>query len=64
MCVFCLVDLQSGLYELCWHVIQGNLKVDVAAGLLADVMVSAGPIATFNLFLTYNETVKALKYFN
>ncbi|ROI15854.1 THO complex subunit 2 [Anabarilius grahami] len=31
-------DLQSGLYELCWHVIQGNLKVDVAAGLLADVM--------------------------
>ncbi|XP_051716766.1 THO complex subunit 2 isoform X3 [Ctenopharyngodon idella] len=31
-------DLQSALYELCWHVIQGNLKVDVAAGLLADVM--------------------------
>uniref|UniRef100_A0A671M1V9 THO complex subunit 2 n=1 Tax=Sinocyclocheilus anshuiensis TaxID=1608454 RepID=A0A671M1V9_9TELE len=26
--------------ELCWHVIQGNLKVDVAASLLADVMVN------------------------
>ncbi|XP_065124054.1 THO complex subunit 2 [Paramisgurnus dabryanus] len=31
-------DLQTALYELCWHVIQGNLKVDVAASLLADVM--------------------------
>uniref|UniRef100_A0A672KVG0 Uncharacterized protein n=1 Tax=Sinocyclocheilus grahami TaxID=75366 RepID=A0A672KVG0_SINGR len=38
VCVFCLVDLQTALYELCWHVIQGNLKVDVAASLLADVM--------------------------
>uniref|UniRef100_A0A671LX09 THO complex subunit 2 n=1 Tax=Sinocyclocheilus anshuiensis TaxID=1608454 RepID=A0A671LX09_9TELE len=28
----------TALYELCWHVIQGNLKVDVAASLLADVM--------------------------
>lgn len=57
MYVFCLVDLQSGLYELCWHVIQGNLKVDVAASLLADVMVSADPVAMFNLFFNYNETV-------
>uniref|UniRef100_A0A673NRA7 THO complex subunit 2 n=1 Tax=Sinocyclocheilus rhinocerous TaxID=307959 RepID=A0A673NRA7_9TELE len=40
VCVFCLVDLQTALYELCWHVIQGNLKVDVAASLLADVMVN------------------------
>uniref|UniRef100_A0A9J8A4E2 THO complex subunit 2 n=1 Tax=Cyprinus carpio carpio TaxID=630221 RepID=A0A9J8A4E2_CYPCA len=31
-------DLQTALYELCWHVIQGSLKVDVAAGLLADVL--------------------------
>ncbi|KAA0709063.1 THO complex subunit 2 [Triplophysa tibetana] len=31
-------DLQTALYELCWHVIQGNLKVDLAASLLADVM--------------------------
>uniref|UniRef100_A0A673NMG8 THO complex subunit 2 n=1 Tax=Sinocyclocheilus rhinocerous TaxID=307959 RepID=A0A673NMG8_9TELE len=30
----------TALYELCWHVIQGNLKVDVAASLLADVMVN------------------------
>uniref|UniRef100_A0A673M495 THO complex subunit 2 n=1 Tax=Sinocyclocheilus rhinocerous TaxID=307959 RepID=A0A673M495_9TELE len=30
--------LQTALYELCWHVIQGNLKVDVAVSLLADVM--------------------------
>uniref|UniRef100_A0AAR2K232 THO complex subunit 2 n=1 Tax=Pygocentrus nattereri TaxID=42514 RepID=A0AAR2K232_PYGNA len=33
-----LKDLQSALYELCWHVVQGSLKVDVAASLLADVM--------------------------
>lgn len=39
MCLFS--DLQTALYELCWHVIQGNIKVDVAASLLADVMVSA-----------------------
>ncbi|XP_016106840.1 THO complex subunit 2-like [Sinocyclocheilus grahami] len=31
-------DLQTALYELCWHAIQGNLKVDVAVSLLADVM--------------------------
>lgn len=28
------------LYELCWHVVHGGLKVDVAASFLADVMVS------------------------
>lgn len=28
------------LYELCWHVVHGGLKVDVAASLLADAMVS------------------------
>lgn len=33
-------DLQMALYELCWHVVHGGLKVDVAASLLADVMVS------------------------
>ncbi|KAI4891163.1 hypothetical protein NFI96_021304 [Prochilodus magdalenae] len=33
-----LKDLQTTLYELCWHVVQGSLKVDVAASLLADVM--------------------------
>ncbi|NP_001313476.1 THO complex subunit 2 [Danio rerio] len=31
-------DLQTAFYELCWHAIQGSLKVDVAASLLADVM--------------------------
>uniref|UniRef100_A0A673M191 THO complex subunit 2 n=1 Tax=Sinocyclocheilus rhinocerous TaxID=307959 RepID=A0A673M191_9TELE len=30
--------MATALYELCWHVIQGNLKVDVAVSLLADVM--------------------------
>uniref|UniRef100_A0A671QYV6 THO complex subunit 2 n=1 Tax=Sinocyclocheilus anshuiensis TaxID=1608454 RepID=A0A671QYV6_9TELE len=30
--------MATALYELCWHAIQGNLKVDVAASLLADVM--------------------------
>lgn len=34
------VDLQMALYELCWHVVHGGLKVDVAASLLADAMVS------------------------
>ncbi|XP_022539435.2 THO complex subunit 2 [Astyanax mexicanus] len=33
-----LKDLQTALYELCWNVVQGSLKVDVAASLLADVM--------------------------
>ncbi|XP_076877166.1 THO complex subunit 2-like [Brachyhypopomus gauderio] len=33
-----LKDLQTALYELCWHVVHGGLKVDVAASLLADVM--------------------------
>lgn len=28
------------LYELCWHVVHGGLKVDVASSLLSDVMVS------------------------
>ncbi|XP_062856432.1 THO complex subunit 2 isoform X2 [Trichomycterus rosablanca] len=31
-------DLQMALYELCWHVVHGALKVDVAASLLADVL--------------------------
>ncbi|XP_059372516.1 THO complex subunit 2-like isoform X2 [Carassius carassius] len=31
-------DLQTGLYELCGNVIQGSLKVDVAASVLTDVM--------------------------
>ncbi|KAM9470063.1 THO complex subunit 2 isoform 1-T1 [Clarias gariepinus] len=33
-----LKDLQMALYELCWHVVNGALKVDVAASLLADAM--------------------------
>uniref|UniRef100_A0AAY5EWR6 THO complex subunit 2 n=1 Tax=Electrophorus electricus TaxID=8005 RepID=A0AAY5EWR6_ELEEL len=28
----------TALYELCWHVVHGGLKVDVAASILADVM--------------------------
>lgn len=50
MCLFS--DLQTALYELCWHVIQGNLKVDLAASLLADVMVSANVIQTLQLTVT------------
>ncbi|KAG9271877.1 THO complex subunit 2 [Astyanax mexicanus] len=42
--VFCTTDLQTALYELCWNVVQGSLKVDVAASLLADVMVSVRPV--------------------
>ncbi|KAK1804192.1 hypothetical protein P4O66_020223 [Electrophorus voltai] len=36
--VFYFIDLQTALYELCWHVVHGGLKVDVAASILADVM--------------------------
>ncbi|TRY91331.1 hypothetical protein DNTS_030138 [Danionella cerebrum] len=32
-------DLQTALYELCCHVIQGSLKVDAGVSLLADIMV-------------------------
>uniref|UniRef100_A0A8C9R991 THO complex subunit 2 n=1 Tax=Scleropages formosus TaxID=113540 RepID=A0A8C9R991_SCLFO len=31
-------DIQGILYELSWHVIRGNLKVDLAASVLGDVM--------------------------
>uniref|UniRef100_A0A6Q2ZBD0 THO complex subunit 2 n=1 Tax=Esox lucius TaxID=8010 RepID=A0A6Q2ZBD0_ESOLU len=31
-------DIQSALYELCWHVIQGNFKLDLAASVLSDMM--------------------------
>uniref|UniRef100_A0A8C2DN79 THO complex subunit 2 n=1 Tax=Cyprinus carpio TaxID=7962 RepID=A0A8C2DN79_CYPCA len=40
-------DLQTALYELCWHVIQGNLKVDVAAGLLADHSSPASAVCVY-----------------
>ncbi|TSL89846.1 THO complex subunit 2 [Bagarius yarrelli] len=35
---FLKADLQMALSELCWHVVHGGLKVDVAASLLSDVM--------------------------
>ncbi|XP_062309257.1 THO complex subunit 2 [Osmerus eperlanus] len=33
-----LKDIQAALYELCWHVVQGNLKLDLAATVLGDMM--------------------------
>uniref|UniRef100_A0A673WZW9 THO complex subunit 2 n=1 Tax=Salmo trutta TaxID=8032 RepID=A0A673WZW9_SALTR len=31
-------DIQAALYELCWHVIQGNFKLDLSASVLCDMM--------------------------
>uniref|UniRef100_A0A668AI57 THO complex subunit 2 n=1 Tax=Myripristis murdjan TaxID=586833 RepID=A0A668AI57_9TELE len=31
-------DIQAALYELCWQVVQGNLKLDLAASVLGDMM--------------------------
>ncbi|XP_068600453.1 THO complex subunit 2 [Brachionichthys hirsutus] len=31
-------DIQAALYELCWNVVQGNLKLDLAASVLGDIM--------------------------
>lgn len=39
-CLFSLPDIQAALYELCWNVVQGNLKLDLAASVLGDMMVS------------------------
>lgn len=33
------LDIQAALYELCWHVVQGNFKLDLAASVLSDTMV-------------------------
>ncbi|XP_067085203.1 THO complex subunit 2 [Osmerus mordax] len=33
-----LKDIQAALYELCWHVVQGNFKLDLAATVLGDMM--------------------------
>ena len=35
-------DMQTALYELCWQVVQGNLKLDLAASVLGDMMVNIG----------------------
>uniref|UniRef100_W5NBA9 THO complex subunit 2 n=1 Tax=Lepisosteus oculatus TaxID=7918 RepID=W5NBA9_LEPOC len=36
----CLIslDIHAALYELSWHVIRGNLKLDLAASVLGDIM--------------------------
>ncbi|TWW74883.1 THO complex subunit 2 [Takifugu flavidus] len=31
-------DIQTALYELCWQVVQGNLKLDLATSVLGDMM--------------------------
>uniref|UniRef100_A0A3B5BP24 Uncharacterized protein n=1 Tax=Stegastes partitus TaxID=144197 RepID=A0A3B5BP24_9TELE len=30
--------IQAALYELCWQVVQGNLKLDLVANVLGDMM--------------------------
>ena len=60
VCVFVCVDMQTALYELCWQVVQGNLKLDLAASVLGDMMVNIKltvaadrPILPFLPFHTY-----------
>uniref|UniRef100_A0A668AWI4 THO complex subunit 2 n=1 Tax=Myripristis murdjan TaxID=586833 RepID=A0A668AWI4_9TELE len=43
-------DIQAALYELCWQVVQGNLKLDLAASVLGDMML------IFKIFFTDIET--------
>uniref|UniRef100_A0A3P8S551 THO complex subunit 2 n=1 Tax=Amphiprion percula TaxID=161767 RepID=A0A3P8S551_AMPPE len=31
-------EIQAALYELCWQVVQGNLKLDLVASVLGDMM--------------------------
>uniref|UniRef100_A0A674PFF1 THO complex 2 n=1 Tax=Takifugu rubripes TaxID=31033 RepID=A0A674PFF1_TAKRU len=37
-CSCFLSDIQTALYELCWQVVQGNLKLDLATSVLGDMM--------------------------
>ena len=60
VCVCVCVDMQTALYELCWQVVQGNLKLDLAASVLGDMMVNIKltvaadrPILPFLPFHTY-----------
>uniref|UniRef100_A0A7N9AXV8 THO complex subunit 2 n=1 Tax=Mastacembelus armatus TaxID=205130 RepID=A0A7N9AXV8_9TELE len=39
-CLLNLADIQAALYELCWQVVQGNLKLDVVVSVLGDMMVN------------------------
>lgn len=39
-CLFTSSGIQAALYELCWQVVQGNLKLDLVASVLGDMMVS------------------------
>uniref|UniRef100_A0A668AZA5 THO complex subunit 2 n=1 Tax=Myripristis murdjan TaxID=586833 RepID=A0A668AZA5_9TELE len=43
-------QLSAALYELCWQVVQGNLKLDLAASVLGDMML------IFKIFFTDIET--------
>lgn len=45
---FFRTDIQTALYELCWQVVLGNLKLDLVASVLGDMMVAKLP--TFPLF--------------
>uniref|UniRef100_A0A3Q3KHK3 THO complex subunit 2 n=1 Tax=Monopterus albus TaxID=43700 RepID=A0A3Q3KHK3_MONAL len=37
-CLFTPVDIQAAFYEICWQVVQGNLKSDLVVSVLADTM--------------------------
>lgn len=38
-CLFIPSEIQTALYELCWQVVQGNLKLDLVVNVLGDMMV-------------------------
>lgn len=39
LCLSTPPDIQAALYELCWQVVLGNLKLDLVASVLGDMMV-------------------------
>lgn len=60
-------DIQAALYELCWQVVQGNLKLDLVTNVLGDIMV--GPVFVLllliNIWPRWTFTVGAFTfYFN
>ena len=53
-------DMQTALYELCWQVVQGNLKLDLAASVLGDMMVNIGCRQTCPFCHVYRSILTAL----
>lgn len=59
-CLFTPADIQAALYELCWQVVQGNLKLDLVASVLGDMMVQ---VFFVSFFLNFYLMVKHIEVF-